>query len=526
MKKLNILLLLLLTVCVLQAQSVRYVDPIFSVQKESDVTYASNISILTGMPAPAALRMDIYSPVGDTETERPVVIYFHTGSFLPQYLNGQITGGKLDSTVVEVCTRLAQRGYVAIAATYRLGWAPTAPDQNVRTSTLLQAAYRGIQDARACIRFLRRSVAENSNPYGIDTDKIVLWGQGTGGYISLGTAFLDDYSELVLDKFINTNTGLPYIDTTLHGNVQGTNQTPLNLPNHLGYSADFKMAVNMGGALGDLSWIDGTPNEPVTIGYHVVTDPFAPFGNGPVIVPTTQEFVVNVSGTRTSVGRCNELGINAILDPVVAAADPLTAFVTAVANVPVDLSALGQAPTTLGTNHIYPFRTNGLGSGPWDWWNKPLLDAIIPVVNMQFGTMISSDVLHSNGLITNPDMSATKARAYIDTVMAYFIPRACQALQLPSCRLTNVNTEQLVDATLVQLRIAPNPSTGDVFFSVNTETPMTGIELFDLRGRSIQRIGNINSHNHTLQRGNIPSGMYIAKVSTKEGVTTQKLIFK
>lgn len=525
MKKFNITFLFFLfgAMSLLQAQNTRYVDPIFpEVSKQSNVVYGNNISILTGAPAPLDLLMDVYTPTGDTETDRPVVIYFHTGSFLPQYLNGQITGGRLDSTVVEVCARLAQRGYVAIAATYRQGWLPLAPDQNVRTGTLLQAAYRGIQDSRTCTRFLRKSVAEQGNPYGIDPDRIILWGQGTGGYISLGAAFLDDYNEVVIDKFIDTETALPFVVEAVHGDIFGTNTTPLNIPNHVEYSSDIAMAVNMGGALGDSSWINGTPNEPIVIGFHVVTDPFAPFGNGPVIVPTTNEFVVNVSGTRTAVGRANELGVNDILQPVVDAADPLTAFVTAVRNIPVDLSFLGQQPTTLGTNHIYPFVVNGLGSGPWDWWNKPLLDAIIAQFPPQFG--LNSDVLHNNGLITNPDMSAEKARRYIDTVMTYFIPRACQGLQLEDCLLVS-KTEEILDQAEVKLSIAPNPASNVAFVQSAAEVPMLGIQVFNSNGLLVRNIQNIRETQYQLQRNNLPPGMYLVKVRFDKGVSIQRVIF-
>ncbi|MBK7476359.1 MAG: hypothetical protein IPI11_10255 [Haliscomenobacter sp.] len=120
-------------------------------------------------------------------------------------------------------------GYVVFNATYRLGWNPAATGadgQNIRTSTLLQAAYRGIQDGRSLARFLRKSVAENSNPYGIDPSRIAAWGQGTGGYISMGMAFLDRFQqEVVLEKFIDTKTLQPYIDTTLFGNLYGTTTT-------------------------------------------------------------------------------------------------------------------------------------------------------------------------------------------------------------------------------------------------------------------------------------------------------------
>ena len=47
---------------------------------------------------------------------------------------------------MEQCKRFAQKGYVAVAINYRLGWNPISEDENVRRSTLIQAAYRGLQD--------------------------------------------------------------------------------------------------------------------------------------------------------------------------------------------------------------------------------------------------------------------------------------------------------------------------------------------------------------------------------------------
>lgn len=518
----------------LQAQDTRYVDPLFDVSVESNVAYGSNISILTGAPASQTLLMDVYSPVDDTETERPLVIYLHTGSFLPQYFNGGITGGKQDSTAVEICTRLAASGYVAVSATYRAGWLPTAPDQNVRTSTLLQASYRGIHDARTAIRFFRKTVAEDGNPYGIDPDKIVLWGQGTGGYLSFGAAVLDKYEEISsLDKFIDTETFEPYVLEARDGDVFGLNATPLNTPNWVDYESDFKLAVNMGGALGDTSWVDGTGNdwpEAAMIGFHVVTDPFAPFGDGPVIVPTTQEFVVQVQGTRTAVQVANAKGVNDALNPVLADTEPgsafLNALVTAYSPIPIDLSALGQTPTTLAEPHMYPFITPGfrVESGPWDWWNKPFLDLIIAGVNQQFGTDFNADTLHANGLLTNPDMSAEKARAYIDTVMTYYNPRACQVLQLQECAI--VDTEEIIDDTLIELAVAPNPATDHVFIRSNAAYPMEAVQVFDINGRFISAQYNIDNHQYRLDRGALPPGTYLIKVKFEEGISVRKVIFR
>ena len=127
-----------------------------------------------------------------------------------------------DSSIIEQCTRWAKKGYVAVAMGNRKGWNPTSTDQNVRTSTLLQAAYRGVQDAKAMVRFLRMTTVELGNPFGIDPDKIVLGGQGTGAYISLAYATLDDENELYLPKFMdltNPSNPVPYVVPYFYGNI-------------------------------------------------------------------------------------------------------------------------------------------------------------------------------------------------------------------------------------------------------------------------------------------------------------------
>jgi acetyl esterase/lipase len=185
--------------------SMRYLDDVFTnVTVTSDVQFAENISILPAIlsgganpPSLVPIICDIYEPIGDNLTDRPVVILAHTGSFLPQVINGQPTGDKTDFSIAEQCTRWAKKGYVAVAMDNRLGWNPTSTDQDVRTSSLLQAAYRGIQDAKAMVRFMRMT-EDNGNPYGIDPNKIVLGGQGTGAYIALGYATLDDESKTKL----------------------------------------------------------------------------------------------------------------------------------------------------------------------------------------------------------------------------------------------------------------------------------------------------------------------------------------
>lgn len=511
----------------------RYLAETFSTFSVEDTVYGQNITVLTGSPVLQDLEMTVYTPDGDTETDRPVVLYFHTGSFLPQYINGQITGSRTDSTTRYICELLAKMGYVAIAATYRQGWNPAAvgdgtPDgnaeaQDIRTGTLLQAAYRGIQDARTCVRFLRKTV-DNGNPYGIDPDKIVMWGQGTGGYLSLGSAYLDDFEEILLNKFFDRNI-VPYVDTTVLGNIWGTTEKPLCNPNHPEYSSDFALAINMGGALGDISWIDGTANEPPTLGTHVIRDPFAPYAEGDVIVPTTREFVVRVVGTWSVVNEANQNGTNDVFDCINDLNDPITQKIKFLSTVPLDY--LGQQ-ITVAVNNMYPFITEGLESGPWDWWDKPTLDATIDFLNDQ-GFDFNSDTLHNNGLLTNPDMSADKAKAHIDTIFSVFAPRMCAALGLESCLdalgadCGGTSTTNL-SATEVGLSTLPNPAASFVIFETSNE-PMRGIDLYDLSGRLLQSIDDLDTYRHELTRDGLQPGMYIARLHFDKGVVAQKVIF-
>ncbi|HKK89329.1 MAG TPA: hypothetical protein VJ917_10800 [Saprospiraceae bacterium] len=479
-----ILLTFLISAAVAEAQ-VRYLEPVFdevTVQREE---YGSNISIITGQPMETPLLMDVYQPVGDTETERPVIIVPHTGSFLPPIFNGTTSGDLGDSTLVEVCTRLAQRGYVAVGMTYRLGWQPEAADPNVRKGSLLQAVYRSVQDSRTCVRNLRRTVDEENNPFGIDQDRIGMFGIGSGGYVSFAAGCLDDYSEVLLDKFLDSQTNLPLIDTTILGNFDATEAGALCIPNHVGYDSDFDIAVNIGGALGDMSWIDGRENEPAYCGFHCLRDPFAPWFRGIVIVPTTRENVVEVSGTREAVQMANDRGNNTVLEGIPAAIDPIQPIVDVLSGIPVDYNGF---QTTLATNNMYTFITPDLQGSPWDWWDLNVIRAKVAAINMQFGTNFDADLIHQNGLLTNADMSAQKARTYLDTVFAYATPRIYTALEL------SVNNDEIAE-TDVELKFGPNPATA--FVNIEANEKIEKLQVFDARGLLVKS-QEINQHQFRL----------------------------
>ena len=152
------------------AYSQRFLSEVFpSVNVTTNVVYAQNYEVLTGTPVLKDLKMDVYEPAGaaDPMTERPLIIYLHTGSYIPIIVNGNATGSRNDSAAVEICKQFARRGYVVANMDYRLGWDPTNTNPtnglDIRRGTLLNAVYRSIQDAKSCVRYFRKDAATNKN---------------------------------------------------------------------------------------------------------------------------------------------------------------------------------------------------------------------------------------------------------------------------------------------------------------------------------------------------------------------------
>jgi hypothetical protein len=508
------LLTISMLVMSISAYSQRYISEIFT---DADLTitqgviYANNYQVLTGSPVATDLRMDVYAPSSSVDPlpERPVIVYLHTGSFLPPVINGTPTGSRTDSTAVEMCRQFAKRGYVAISMSYRVGWNPIATDQDVRTGTLLQAVYRSIQDAKSCVRYIYKS-ALGGNTFGVDTNAIILGGQGSGGYIALAYATLDKTAELSLPKFLANTTnatygfvqGQSFINQNIlgdfegYGGVAGVN----NGANSVGYSSKVHFAFNMGGALGDSIWLE--PGDIPMVAFHVMGDPFAPFDNGPVIVPTTGQFVVNVSGSKFVIERANAYGNNNCFNQA-GFTDPYTIRANQVNN---------------GEDGLFPLETNPtLQAGPWEWFDLPSLQAYATAIGYPAS---QGDTVYNNALITNPNMSKAKALAYIDTIQNYVNPRINYCLGLTS----GINESAQVAASLFAF---PSPAFDEVTVELRQlNNTMTDLEIYDVTGRqhATAKLGNEKSIK--IKRGDMASGIYFARIKTESGSATVKLIFE
>jgi len=132
---------------------------------QSKVAVESNV--VFGKGGDMELKLDIYRPPAGVTQRQMATIHFHGGGF---------TGGNKES-LAERVKPFAARGYVAIAAQYRLAG---------------QAGYPAlVHDAKAAIRWVRA----NAKTLGIDPQRIAVVGYSAGGYHALFTAGTGDRPE-------------------------------------------------------------------------------------------------------------------------------------------------------------------------------------------------------------------------------------------------------------------------------------------------------------------------------------------
>ncbi|MBK7554143.1 MAG: alpha/beta hydrolase fold domain-containing protein [Flavobacteriales bacterium] len=296
------LLLLLLLPFTLSAQDYTTPDQ-FTFRVESDLVYGVDTNYLGLIDT---LRLDLYTPNGNTDNKRPLAVFVHGGNWL---------GGCKDdpSGIVPLLHQFVKRGYVVASVNYRLGWQkddfvsdPVAgwpislwPIQYrsfyaLDSAELKRAIYRGMQDVKGAIRWLKARADQDS----VCVDKVFVGGESAGGFVAMATAFLDREAEkpaacnalpdalapyfktlngtafeCVLDSFVVTGNMLARPDL---GPVEGD----LNIN---GFDASVKGVANFyGGVPNDafaLDWWQGVDTPSVYL-YHQTCDGIVLFNRG------------------------------------------------------------------------------------------------------------------------------------------------------------------------------------------------------------------------------------------------------
>jgi len=244
-----------------------------NLEETANITYGANTAVSGGNQI---LKFDIYEPSGDTETNRPVIVMCFGGSF--------IGGAKED--VADISRVFAKMGYVVIAPSYRVGF--FFPINQVSTTL---AVVRAAHDIKAVVRFLRKSVAEEGNPYGIDAERVIIGGISAGGIGAVHAAYLDDINEFPA-YMANDSAGL--------GGIEGNT-------GNLGYSSRPLGVLSFSGAIGDSSWIDA--NSVPICSIHEELDPTVPYNTTEVSVSGFPTGLI-ASGSRDLHARAAHLGVD------------------------------------------------------------------------------------------------------------------------------------------------------------------------------------------------------------------------
>ncbi len=263
----------------------RYLDDIFgNVNETQNVIFSTNVPqplpsdpinfFFVNIPGNANvpehltegrdLRMNIYQPDGDTNSTRPVIIFCFGGGF---------TGGnRFAPDMKDLAVGMAKKGFVTATIDYRTGINLFDEGASKR------AVYRAVQDSRAAIRLFRNDAASN-NTYRINPEQVYIAGYSAGGFVALHNIYLDrdadrpessrassySYSQNTFFGFSNfAMSDLGCLDCA------GTNTN---------FSGKANAAVSISGAVGELSYIEGSNDVPALL-FHSSDDNTVPYNVG------------------------------------------------------------------------------------------------------------------------------------------------------------------------------------------------------------------------------------------------------
>lgn len=191
------------------------------------------------------LSMDIYQPVGDDVTNRPLIIFAHGGTF--------IFGNKNNPTVVELCETFAKRGYVTASINYRLANDIVGLFEQFTFYTNTESAYEvvlnAMMDGKAAVRYFRKDVAENGNTYGIDSNQIWAGGNSAGGVLFLHVGHVQSIEEFINPLDDNRANIAIDVFSSIGGDIEGNSGNP-------GYSSEISGVISLAGALHRSEYVD------------------------------------------------------------------------------------------------------------------------------------------------------------------------------------------------------------------------------------------------------------------------------
>lgn len=493
MKKITITILAITLFISLNAQTYRYTGTIFSSSNISTgIVYATGESLNTpyvdeSNTTSTDLQMDIYEPAGDTMTNRPAIIFAHGGGFL--------NGSRQVDDMQAFCDTFARKGYVTATIDYRQGvQVYSNGDLHYK-----RAAYRGLQDGRAAVRFLRANAAA----YGIDPTKIYWGGNSAGSFIGLNAIYMD------------SNELPPEISATTYTENYSTYNAPdlgaLDIGSNLSENGEPDAVMACWGGVGDTLTLESQNDQNVFL-IHGTADLIVPFNSG---TPFQLSGVSPVYGSNSINTRLNNIGIPA----------QKTYFVP-------------------GEDHEF----YGVNNGNWengtsgnDYWDtvvvkatdfyhkqfKPYADftSVINNLNVDF-TDVSTNAVswfwdfgdsdtssQQNPNHTYPSGGTYNVTLYVENTQANW-DTVIKTVDLTSVNIANHENNEF--------SVYPNPAKDKLYFENGSNT-IDRIEISDLSGRRIIENTYTNIPEY-IDIDMLRKGIYIVRVFSDNQVFESKFV--
>lgn len=462
----------------------RYQQSIFGSASIQDVEYATAPQWVWPYWT-VDLDMDIFEPVGDLNTKRPVIIFAHAGGF--------INGSKDVDNMQAICDTFARKGFVTATIDYRKGFDP------LDTESAERAVYRAVQDGKAAVRFFK----ENYAAYNIDTNNVFIGGMSAGGFIAYHVAYLDLESERPASTYGGgTVNDLGCLDCA------GNSFSP---------TSEVRAVLDFWGATIDTTFMQAG-DEPIMM-MHGTQDGTVPYNVGfPFGLPT----LPTTYGSLPIKNQCDAVGVpyeiyvndmdihmmdgsnNGTWDPVPNSfwGDTLLPFTTSFIHNLIKPNTSKISPDTvyLGLNDNYVFEVTNQSGSEYLWG----FDAvnIVEVMNSNSSTIELEFV--------TPGTWEIDVREFNDILASGESQRFVAVVQ------DDVGIEKMVE---FKLELYPNPV--ENVLNLKSSELISDFQLIDMSGKVLNSV-TVGSKLHQIDVVALESGFYFLFVNTESGSQTLK----
>ena len=128
----------------------------------------------------------------------------------------------------------------------------------------LNGVAKALSDGRGAVRYFRKILDLEGNPYGIDGNQIYFGGNSAGGVIAVHAAFMQE-EDITDPELLAALNAL--------GGIEGDSGND-------GYSSEVRGAISLAGAAADVSFITIDENHKLLISCHGDEDPVVPYNCG------------------------------------------------------------------------------------------------------------------------------------------------------------------------------------------------------------------------------------------------------